>query len=495
MSEAGKKIITVSYGGKEVEQNISVGAVTGISITKAPTKTTYNDGDSFDATGMEVTASLSTGEVSDPDTWTKVVTSYTISPDGALSTTDHEVTVTYATKTATQAITVNAVAVTGVSLKSSTIIEKDKTETLTPTITPSNATNKNVTWESDDTSVATVDEDGVVTAVALGEANITVTTEDGGYTATCVVTVVNQKGSKEYPYTVAEVLNGDASGETNIWVKGYIVGSWKNNKFDASNLVDSNLALADEYNSNTTMPVELTDASGLRANWGPAPNKHLVGVAHVLLKGNGTKYFGIDAIKGTSEIEKIGEMLTITDAKYATYCTDEAVDFSEVAVKPYKAKVEGAAVKLTQLDDVLPAENGVVLYCETPGAYYVPVTTSSDNITENEMVGVLTNTTIVYDAYPRYNYILQNDGNDNAVFYKASGADLRAHRAYLSTSYDVTAASARGLEIVFDNDVTGINTVSTSGLAVEEYYNLAGQRVAQPSKGLYIVNGHKVIVK
>lgn len=54
---------------------------------------------------------------------------------------------------------------------------------------PTDATNQNVTWKSDNESVATVDESGLVTAVGNGTANITATTEDGNYTATCKVTV------------------------------------------------------------------------------------------------------------------------------------------------------------------------------------------------------------------------------------------------------------------------------------------------------------------
>ena len=68
-----------------------------------------------------------------------------------------------------------------------TLTEGD-TATLTAAVSPDNATNKNVTWASDNAEVATV-EGGTVTAVAAGTANITVTTEDGGYTATCAVTV------------------------------------------------------------------------------------------------------------------------------------------------------------------------------------------------------------------------------------------------------------------------------------------------------------------
>ena len=94
-------------------------------------------------------------------------------------------------KTATCTVTVTAapVPVSGVSLnKDSTSLTVGDTETLTATITPDNATNKNVTWSSDTPSVASVNN-GVVTAVAPGTATITVTTADGGFTATCAVTV------------------------------------------------------------------------------------------------------------------------------------------------------------------------------------------------------------------------------------------------------------------------------------------------------------------
>ena len=81
--------------------------------------------------------------------------------------------------------------VTGVTLNKSEItLNIGQSSTLTPTISPSNATNKNVTWQSGDTSVATV-TDGVVKAIGEGTTTITVTTKDGGFTATCSVTVTN----------------------------------------------------------------------------------------------------------------------------------------------------------------------------------------------------------------------------------------------------------------------------------------------------------------
>ena len=82
------------------------------------------------------------------------------------------------------------VSVTGVSLNESSItLDVGGSKTLAATVTPENATNKKVRWTSDNETVATVSEDGVVTAVAGGTAVITATTHDGLFTATCTVTV------------------------------------------------------------------------------------------------------------------------------------------------------------------------------------------------------------------------------------------------------------------------------------------------------------------
>ena len=71
-------------------------------------------------------------------------------------------------------------------------LEVGKITTLQATITPSDATNKNVTWNSDNTDVATVNN-GVVTAVGEGTANITVTTQDGNKTAICIISVSEEE--------------------------------------------------------------------------------------------------------------------------------------------------------------------------------------------------------------------------------------------------------------------------------------------------------------
>ena len=97
------------------------------------------------------------------------------------------------------------VAVTGVTLApTSATLTLGETETVTliPTVLPGDATDKSVTWSSSDETVATV-TDGVVTAVAAGEATITVTTTDGAKTATCAVTVAAPAAST-YTVTLKE---------------------------------------------------------------------------------------------------------------------------------------------------------------------------------------------------------------------------------------------------------------------------------------------------
>jgi formylglycine-generating enzyme required for sulfatase activity len=91
--------------------------------------------------------------------------------------------------------------VSSIILNKSTInLIVGETETLTATVSPADATNKTVSWASDNSAVATVGTSGLVTPVKSGTATITVTTTDGGYTALCEVTV--------YPADMARIPAG-----------------------------------------------------------------------------------------------------------------------------------------------------------------------------------------------------------------------------------------------------------------------------------------------
>jgi hypothetical protein len=95
-----------------------------------------------------------------------------------------------------------ATPVTGVTLdKSALNLKIGETEQLTATVAPDTATNKAVTWISSDESVAMVDSNGMVTAVSAGTATITVTTEDGGFTAQSTVMVTDDSSGGVIPVT------------------------------------------------------------------------------------------------------------------------------------------------------------------------------------------------------------------------------------------------------------------------------------------------------
>ena len=123
------------------------------------------------------------------------------------------------TMSASVSLECTPVPVESVSFKGSTVsLDLNETQQLEWTINPENAANTNVTFTSSDTSVATVDENGLVTAVGIGEATITVTTEDGQKTNTCLVFVdyadvtgVSISGNDSTTYRPGQTVDLDAT--------------------------------------------------------------------------------------------------------------------------------------------------------------------------------------------------------------------------------------------------------------------------------------------
>ena len=173
-----------------VTVNVSEKSVTGVSLNK--TSVTLNKGSS-----TTLTATVTPSDAKDTSvTWSSSNTSVATVSGGKVTGVGNG-TATITVKTAdggytdTCSVIVN-VPVTGVSLnKTSVTINKGSSTTLTATVGPSDASNKNVTWTSSNTAVATV-SGGKVTAVGNGNATITVKTADGGYTVSCTVKVTTK---------------------------------------------------------------------------------------------------------------------------------------------------------------------------------------------------------------------------------------------------------------------------------------------------------------
>ena len=179
------------------------------------------------------------------------------------------------------------------------------------------------------------------------------------------------------------------------------------------------------------------------------------------------------------------EEIVITDAKYATFVSSRDVDFSTTGITAYTAQVSGSSVALTEITKV-PANTPVVLYkADADGtAVTVPTATSTDEVGTNELL-VSDGTVKGGDGI----YALAN-GTNGVGFYKvATTVTIPAGKCYLSI-----AAGAPDF-LGFDGNATGIKSVDSGQVTVDSYYNLAGQRVAQPTKGLYIINGRKVVIK
>lgn len=184
---------------------------------------------------------------------------------------------------------------------------------------------------------------------------------------------------------------------------------------------------------------------------------------------------------------------TLAGRNYATTVTTSQLDFGSTdGITAYIAtglNAGGTAVELTEVS-VVPAGTPIIVKTETQGATVnVPVTTSAaDDVSGNKLVAgdgtTEWNGTSGYDYY----YLASDQ------FHKATSGTLQSGKAYLKVAAGGGAPSLSIMTSDIDGKATaieGVKAVKTDGV----YYNLNGQRVAQPTKGLYIVNGKKYIVK
>lgn len=126
------------------------------------------------------------------------------------------------------------VPVSGVSLSPSNLsLEVGQSKTIEATVTPADAANQDLTWESSDTDIATVDGFGLITTISAGNAIITVITDDGGFEATCALTVTEKDTatSQTLTITIDNFLTHTALGSNDTWlaVNGEGIGDITNN--------------------------------------------------------------------------------------------------------------------------------------------------------------------------------------------------------------------------------------------------------------------------
>ena len=220
-------------------------------------------------------------------------------------------------------------------------------------------------------------------------------------------------------------------------------------------------------------------------------------------------YDGSNAFRAVDDILLTTATLipvSITPAGLATFSSTEALDFTSVtAIEAYTATVTSAGVMTFTRINKVPANTGLLLrnaQGEDQGAVAetnVPVLSgTAETVSENALVAVSTEiTSLATDGDGCTNYILNKVG-DNVGFYRAAGKKVGAGKAYLRVPADAQGNAREFYAISFDN-ATGISE-ALDGREFSEsshpaVYNLNGQRKAQPTRGLNIINGKKVVVK
>lgn len=403
-----------------------------------------------------------------------------------------------------------------------------------------------VSYESDDTSIATVNAEGVVTAVKAGAATITATwsavadtynagSKDFDITvvdATVYVKVTNSNqlvaGNK---YILVATGYSKAMGEQDGNIRGYVDITIDENTVT---IVDEAVAVmtlggqTDEwtfltsdndeylaYSGSSNQVHSNADATADASKWKVTNDFQLesANVSGRVLKYNaGSPRFACyssgqqAAVLFVKEGSNVSSTLTLASActdgtnYYGTYSNDMAfivpADLTVSAVEVADGKL---VVTSYETGDVVKANTGVMVSAATAGEHTVVLTAAAGTEIDGNMLKASGDAGIdaatMNEANTNFYRLTMHNGTEIGFWWgAASGAsfDLAANKAYLA----VPAAAAREGFAFADDETTAIKNL-TPALSQGEgaVYDLQGRRVAQPQKGLYIVNGKKVVIK
>lgn len=188
---------------------------------------------------------------------------------------------------------------------------------------------------------------------------------------------------------------------------------------------------------------------------------------------------------------------TISASGWNTFSCNKKLDLNTITNgKAYVATAtSGSNVTLTECTDIVAAGTGLMIKGTTDDIFTIQIT--DDDVTytgDNLLVGLPTGGTVAV-AGSGNNYVFGWSDPADPGFYLVNSTEpaLGAGKAYLHT----TAALGARLFINFeDENVTGIQSIENGKSTIDNaVYDLSGRRVAQPTKGLYIVNGKKVVIK
>ena len=185
--------------------------------------------------------------------------------------------------------------------------------------------------------------------------------------------------------------------------------------------------------------------------------------------------------------------VTITDAGWATFVSDKALNFQGSPVKAYIVTDHNDYdLVMTQMTGTVPANTPLLLNAAKAGEYNIPFAAGSTTSVDGNKLVAGNGGSVSEGSEEEERYVLVADGN-KAVFKRieSTPATVPVGKAYLQFVGELDAPFL----YIGSGQTTGIESIEAAKAAKGVYYNIAGQRVAQPTKGLYIVNGKKVVVK
>lgn len=196
---------------------------------------------------------------------------------------------------------------------------------------------------------------------------------------------------------------------------------------------------------------------------------------------------------------------TVSASGYNTFSSIFPLDLSTInGAKAYAATSINAnnAVELEEATGKVPAEYGLMVQGVANAEFTVkPTSGATAEIKNNMLVGMPFGGQVT-KATKGFNYVFGYTDPEQPGFYQVDGVlpTLQAGRAYLYTTQDLLVTSTGGAPALTislgDDETTGIRSIDNGKLTIDNvYYDLSGRRVAQPTKGVYVVNGKKVVIK
>lgn len=198
--------------------------------------------------------------------------------------------------------------------------------------------------------------------------------------------------------------------------------------------------------------------------------------------------------------------VTIGENGFTTFACPRSLDLTTAnmpdGLTAYRASVdaENSKVRFTSdINQTVVANTGILLKGTANETYYIPVAESGTVLSSNDLLVNSTGGTFTGDG--DYTYFAMKKNSSPLTFgtFVPSTTAIPSNKAYLKVLTDdlPKGSDARTLRFVFDdNETTGIKNVDAQKTSSKDiYFNLNGQRVAKPTKGMYISNGKKYIVK